>query len=305
MRIREVQGIEFYSGSKEERLPDFAPDFPYIASKVELDKQAGHFVPWHWHKAVELFYMEKGILEYNTPEGKIIFPEGSGGMVNSNVLHMTRTAKTGEGSIQLLHIFDVSLLAGAQGTRIEQKYIMPIVTAPQIEIIALYPEDPKQADIIRQIRKAFRISRKESGYEIKLREALSRIWLQLFEQSGRIMEKESKRNKNSDKIKLMLIYIHEHYSEKISVPELAASAYLSERDCFRVFHDCLHMTPVEYIRSYRLQMACRMLERGNESVTAIGHACGLGNSSYFGKTFREYMNCTPLEYRKRWQNNNI
>ena len=230
MRIREVQGIEFYSGSKEERLPDFAPDFPYIASKVELDKQAGHFVPWHWHKAVELFYMEKGILEYNTPEGKIIFPEGSGGMVNSNVLHMTRTAKTGEGSIQLLHIFDVSLLAGAQGTRIEQKYIMPIVTAPQIEIIALYPEDPKQADIIRQIRKAFRISRKESGYEIKLREALSRIWLQLFEQSGRIMEKESKRNKNSDKIKLMLIYIHEHYSEKISVPELAASAYLSERD---------------------------------------------------------------------------
>ena len=50
-----IRGIEFCAGSREERLPDFAPDFPYIASRVEMDFYPERFVPWHWHSAVELF----------------------------------------------------------------------------------------------------------------------------------------------------------------------------------------------------------------------------------------------------------
>ena len=98
----------------------------------------------------------------------------------------------------------------------------------------------------------------------------------------------------------MMIYIHEHYDRKISVEELGASAFLSERECFRVFRSCLHMTPMEYMKNYRLQMACQMLARGQDSITEIAQTCGLGSSSYFGKLFREYAHCTPLEYRKKY-----
>ncbi len=110
--MKNIHSITFYTGSKEELLPDFANDFPYIASRAELDKYIEHYVPWHWHKAVELFYMESGSLEYYTPKGKRLFPAGSGGMVNSNILHMTRPIAQTEKNIQLLHIFDASLLAG-------------------------------------------------------------------------------------------------------------------------------------------------------------------------------------------------
>lgn len=48
-----------------------------------------------------------------------------------------------------------------------------------------------------------------------------------------------------------------------------------------------------------------MLAKGHESVTVISHACGLGSSSYFGKVFREYAHCTPVEYRKKWQDCDI
>ena len=120
-----------------------------------------------------------------------------------------------------------------------------------------------------------------------------------------MLSESGKYNKSNDKIKLMMIYIHEHYSEKISISQLAAAAYLSERECFRVFHDCLHMTPAEYIKSYRLQAACQMLARGNEPVTVVSHACGLGSSSYFGKVFQEYAHCTPSEYRRKWRNSDI
>ena len=300
--MKNIHSIAFYTGSKEEFLPDFANDFPYIASRAELDKYIGRCVPWHWHRTVELFYMESGSLEYRTPGGKMLFPAGSGGLVNSNVLHMTRPMSRTEPNVQLLHIFDVALLAGEQGSRIEQKYITPVTAAPQIEIIPLFPENAQEEKALRLILEAFRISGDAFGYEMKLREALSEIWLILFELSRPLREKPKVPDKNNDKIKLMMIYIHEHYQEKISIPELAAAAYLSERECFRVFHDCLHMTPMEYIRSYRLQAACRMLARGQEPVTAVSHACGLGSSSYFGKIFREYARCTPSEYRRKWQN---
>ena len=240
--MKNIHSIEFYTGSKEELLPGFEKDFPYIASRAELDKYIGHYVPWHWHKTVELFYMESGSIEYDTPGGKLLFPAGSGGIVNSNVLHMTKAISQKEKNIQLLHIFDVSLLAGEQGSRIEQKYIAPIITAPQIEVIPLFPGNAEEERILKLLAASFRLSSDEFGYEIKLRE------------------------------------------------------------CYRVFHDCLHMTPVEYIKAYRLQAACQMLAKGQEAVTVISHECGLGSSSYFGKVFREYTHCSPTEYRRKWQN---
>lgn len=303
--MKVIHNIEFYSGSKEEKLPDFSNDFPYIASRVELDKYMGKFVPWHWHKAVELFYMESGELEYYTPNGKMVFPAGSGGMVNSNVLHMTKPNMENDKNVQLLHIFDASIIAGEQGNLIGQKYVMPIVAAPQLEIIALYPSDPIQAKVLERIEESFHLSKQDFGYEIRLREALSKIWLSLFELSRQAIEEKEEYDKRNDKIKLMMVYIHEHYAEKISIRELAAAAFLSERECFRVFHDCLHMTPIEYMRSYRLQMACQMLVKGDEPITYIGHACGLGSSSYFGKVFREYVGCTPMQYRCKWQDSDI
>lgn len=299
--MKNIDRIEFYTGSKEEMLPGFTSEFPYIASRSEIDRFIGRYVPWHWHKAVELFYMESGCLEYETPGGRILFPAGSGGMVNSNVLHMTRAMSQTENNSQILHIFDVSLLAGEQGSRIERNYITPFITAPQIEIIPLFPGDTEEDEILKLILGAFRIDNNEFGYEIKLRETLSEIWLRLFALSRPMLGHREEHNKRNDKIKLMLVYIHEHYPEKISISELAAAAYLSERECFRVFRDCLHTTPVEYIKSYRLQAACQMLARGQEPVTAISHACGLGSSSYFGKVFREYAHCTPSEYRRKWQ----
>lgn len=298
-RMNVVHNIEFRSGSKEEKLPGFSNDFPYIASRAELNRYMGGLVPWHWHKAIELFYMESGGLEYYTPKGKAVFRAGSGGMVNSNVLHMTKSGVKRDNNVQLLHIFDSSVIAGEQGSLIGRKYVMPIVAAPQLEIIALYPDDPGQAKVLELIEKSFRIPRQDFGYEIRLREALSEIWLSLFELSRQAMDEREEYDKRDDKIKLMMIYIHEHYADKIEVRELAAAAFLSERECFRVFRDCLHMTPTEYMRSYRLQMACQMLAKGDEPITGIGRACGLGSSSYFGKVFREYMGCTPLQYRCR------
>lgn len=299
--MKNIHEIAFHPGSREELLPDFAADFHYIASRAEMDCYIGRSAPWHWHKAVEIFYMESGSLTYYTPGGAMYFPTGSGGMINSNVLHMTKAMSRTEENVPLLHLFDPSLIAGEQGSRIEQRYVTPVTTASQLEILPLFPENPAQKKILDQILHAFRLSDAAPGYEIRLREALSEIWLLLFEEARPLLEKKQGAGKSSESIKQMMVYVHEHYSEKISVAQIAEAAFLSERECFRLFRDCLHMTPAEYIKSYRLQKACQMLAGTSEPLTVVSQACGLGSSSYFGKVFREHAHCTPSEYRQKWQ----
>lgn len=300
-----IHSIELRAGTKEEILPDFSPDFPYIASRSEIDKFAGRFVPWHWHKEIELFYIQCGAVEYYTPQGKTVFPEGSAGLVNSNILHMTRMPDGIPHTSSPLHLFDASFLGGQQGSRIEQKYITPLIASPHIEIIPLMPDVPKEAALIDVIRDSFSILPEEYGYEMKLRSVLSEIWCRFLSFAEPLRDSKAANNKTNDKLKMMMVYIHEHFSEKITVAEIAAAAFISERECFRAFQECLHITPVEYLKGYRIQNACHMLATGRESITTISHACGLGSSSYFGKVFREKVGCTPLEYRRIWQDNDI
>ncbi|HJB35187.1 MAG TPA: helix-turn-helix transcriptional regulator [Candidatus Blautia merdipullorum] len=55
--------------------------------------------------------------------------------------------------------------------------------------------------------------------------------------------------------------------------------------------------------SYCIQAARQLLADTQMPVTEIGYACGLGSPSYFGKVFRELTGDTPLQYRRKWQNN--
>lgn len=298
--MKKIQSIVITKESNEECLPDFWMDFPYIASCAELDKYDGATAPWHWHPAVELFYVESGTLEYTTPNGKWIFPAGSGGLVNSNILHMSKVVHSKEETMQLLHIFETDFLSGGQGNRMDTKYIHPLTSADEIEIIPLFPENIEQASLLSKIRAIFDLNENEWAYEFNLRQQLTEVWLELYEMSRSIIDKESIKKTTDDKVKEMMEYIHTHYQEKITVEQLASIANVSKRACFRLFQDNIHMTPLEYMTSYRLRKACAMLTETTESITQIAYYSGLGSSSYFGKMFREHFGCTPAQYRKNW-----
>lgn len=295
-----IRSIQLAGKDNEELLPGFSTDFPYIATRAELDLYLDSSVPWHWHPTVELFYMASGTLEYTTPNDKRIFPTGSGGLVNSNVLHTSRVLPSGEAAVQLLHLFEPELLSGGHGTRIHEKYIRPLTAAPGIELIPLSPDDPAHAELLQMIRTAFDLDENSWGYEFTLRQQLTDIWLRLFALARPALPERHKTTPTDDKLKAMMLYIHAHYPEPISVEHLAREAYVSKRVCFRLFQDNLHMTPLEYMTGYRLRKACRRLTETDDSITEIAYQCGLGSTSYFGKLFREHYDCTPLQYRQKW-----
>ena len=118
----------------------------------------------------------------------------------------------------------------------------------------------------------------------------------LVEQSHSVSSSNRNSAGGNDKIKLMLIYIHEHYPENLSVKELAAAAYTSERECYRIFREHLHTTPIAYLTAYRIQIACQMLAESKASITEVGTACGMGNS-IFKETYDVALDKNTYEIR--------
>lgn len=296
-----VSTVDLYPGSQEERLPGFTPQFPHLCSCSPLDSFPRRSAPWHWHKSVELFYVKSGALIYQTPGGQRLFRAGSGGMVNSNVLHQTKSVSSGEATLQYEHLFEPELVAGIPGGTVEQKYIAPLRDAPGLELIALSPEDPAQAETLRLLRESFALDEDAFGYELRLQAALSTLWLRLVEQVRPAPAASPAPDPASEKIKPMMLYIHAHLAEKLPIRDLAAAAFCSERECYRVFREVLHTTPAEYVQNVRLQLACKLLMETQDSATSIAQQCGLGSASYFGAQFRAKIGCTPTEYRKRWK----
>ena len=287
MRLNENTG--------EETLEGLSRAFPYTKSRAFLNR---YTVCWHWHKAVELFFVERGSLEYETPHGRMAFPAGSGGFVNTGVLHTTRVRGDSCNTIQLLHIFHASLLYGSPDGRIYQKYFSPILTAPQIEVIPLYPDNPGHTAVLEKLKSSFAISEHEFIYELMLRDVLTQIWSGLLELLPPAAELAAE---SSEKIKRMMRFIHQHYQERITVPDVAAAGCVSQRECYRSFQKFLHISPAGYIKNFRLQIACRMLSDGNDTITQISHDCGFGSSSFFGKVFLASLGLTPTAYRQKWQ----
>lgn len=227
--------------------------------------------------------MEKGALVYHTPGGQRLFRAGSGGMVNSNVLHRTQSLKNG--TALRLHLFEAELLAGVPGGTVQQRYITPLVQRPGLDLL----------------RQSLYLDEDAFGYELRLQALLSEVWLAFVQQLPQLAPAAPERSTASDKVKQMILFMTAHAAEKLSVADIAAAAFCSERECYRCFGTCLHTTPSDCLQNIRLQMASQLLLQTKLAVTDIAQRCGLGSSSYFGAQFRQHFGCSPTAYRAKWQ----
>lgn len=98
-------------------------------------------------------------------------------------------------------------------------------------------------------------------------------------------------------LKKMIRYIQNNYMESISLKQLSETANICEREVQRSFHNIIQQSPIQYLIHYRIEKACHMLDSGEESIIDISNSCGFSSPSYFTKTFKSIVGCTPREYR--------
>lgn len=92
-------------------------------------------------------------------------------------------------------------------------------------------------------------------------------------------------------------YMEHHYTEDITIEELAKISHYSKRHFMRIFHETYHTTPLNYIVSLRIQHACSLLKESRLSISNIALQCGFSDSNYFSRIFKKKTGLTPKQYR--------
>ena len=81
-----------------------------------------------------------------------------------------------------------------------------------------------------------------------------------------------------------------------SVKEMEIKLGFSRSSFNRKVNALLGMSPNEYLRKRRLDLAAQMLERNNGSVSDICYKVGFNSPSYFAKCFKEQFGVLPTDY---------
>ncbi len=258
-------------------------------------------IPWHWHDEFEFGYITGGSVAYRTSRRTITLHKGDGIFINSGVLHYLHPLEPFSDARLQTQFFDRTFLADAPGSLLDIRYITPVQEARLLDAIPFYRADPESRRFLERMQEGVRLCMdKGDFFELRLRSLFSELWETIYR---RAMESRNSAGGIRDymedgRIKQMILYIQEHFAEKLTVASIAASIPVSERECYRLFQNSIGVTPVEYLLSVRLQNARMMLMNTRKTVLDIAMETGFGSSSYFGRVFFRNYHLTPVQYRK-------
>ena len=283
---------------QREKLQGYDPGFPYTAIDCRFDGYSGPCVDWHWHATLEINICASGVLKTSTQRGEYIVREGDAVLVNANVLHRNEAYEGAPGVRVQTHMFDRSLVAAAELP--QRRYVAPVVECALLDALPLSRGEPRQRAVLEALDRAFEAASEEKdGYELEICGLLNRAWQGVYALALPVIgARQPLPRMETARLKQMLGFIRDHFAEDISPADIAASAGVCERECFRCFRQELGTTPLATLTDFRLRRAAELLRETDRSVSDIAAACGFANSSYFGKVFRRRMNLSPLAYRR-------
>ncbi len=107
------------------------------------------------------------------------------------------------------------------------------------------------------------------------------------------------RTKDIDKVRYAGELMTRNLESPPGIVELARQVGMCQSRLYRCFKEVYGVTPFDYLRHKRMEMASRLLEQGEMNVTQIAFAVGYSSLSHFSKAFRQYKGYLPGRYRKR------
>lgn len=102
----------------------------------------------------------------------------------------------------------------------------------------------------------------------------------------------------SELVSQVVSYINHHYSESLSLEQLAKQFYVSKYHLSHEFQRLVGTSVCRYIRKKRLMIARQLLSEG-EKPNEVYSRCGFGDYVAFYKAFKSEYGVSPREYEKR------
>lgn len=99
-------------------------------------------------------------------------------------------------------------------------------------------------------------------------------------------------------VRAVIAFIAEHYTDPLSLDDLAAMAGMSRRPFARMFREVAGLALRDYLRNLRVERARQLLLGSTLSLTEIAQESGFYDLPHFDKAFRRRFRLSPSDYRR-------
>lgn len=270
-------------------------DFPVLLRKNTFDFDCRpSLAQSHWHHDVEFIAVIEGSILYNVNGEIIRMCAGEGIFVNAQQFHYILSD---DGAYSQFYCAVLHPMLLCSSHRVEKLYVQPVLENESIPYLHLKNSVPWQAEVLRYIGEIYEKSRSEVA-ELRIQRQFMKLWELIYENVGDKSGKDTVLNWQLSILKNMIMYIHEHYQEKLTLEDVCKVGNVGKTTCTAIFKKYVGCTPNAFLTEFRLQKAAELLRETDMSITEIAYETGFSGASYFAETFRGSFGCSPREYRE-------
>lgn len=164
---------------------------------------------------------------------------------------------------------------------------------PFDKITCFHSENPKYFE--RKFTELYDVwTKKQVGFEMECKSIIYKILARIEQE---IAEKQMVNS--HDKIHEAIEYMHENFTDNsMSVGALAKMCNMSDTYFRKLFVEIFNITPIDYIKSLKINYAQELLRSGYYNVREVSEKCGFNNVFYFSSFMKKETGKTPNELRK-------
>lgn len=279
--------------------PDVEENAAPFYAKSGLSEGIRNKIPMtHWHDEPEWITILEGTMDFQVNETIFHLEKGDSIMILPEAIH--RNLPMPKDTDFLRIVLNRRLLT--QDSDVYRALIRPLLETKSTDYFYVphtMEGASEVASLLVQLKKLGESEEKEAPLKI-----ISFVHLLLYHMTKMFPpEKIFPEPASTDRLaqKDMVEYIRHHYSERITLQDIANAGNVSKSKCGTLFDKYMGSSPVDYVNNYRLGVSKGLLEYEDSSIADIALSCGFSSQSYFTELFSKRYKMTPREYRQYYR----
>ena len=262
-----------------------------LGIQVSISALESPHQPLHWHEAMEILFCLNGEVTIH---------------VGHDTVHLSHNQLIVFDSKEVHSIHSGSNLYMFLCIHVDKKQLS--VYCPDLELYSikcrpLPLDDPKSTQYIHLCQLAHDLTRtnikdestsamRSDGTALLMLADLIRYFSVYSPPGTAVTQKQP-----NDTIREIITYVNEHYTEKLSLDDMAAQTGFSKEYFCRFFKQHMGITFLRYVNEVRISHAGRLLSATNLPVSEVMAESGFTNQTIFNRLFKELYGMTPLQSR--------
>ena len=269
--------------------------FYYKVFDINNHKPNHKYQKWHYHPEIELVYVSNGEGKRQVGLHLSNYSDGDLVLIGSNVPHTGFTEYFDQERKEVVIQFKPEFLGNSIENVFEFKKISKLLELSKQGLV-FYGETKKNIGI----------SMLGLQYESNFQQLLTLIRiLESLASSDEftILNKDDFSKSNSiienERINKIFNYIKKNYKDKVCLEEASNLICMTKPSFCRYFKKHTGKRFTEFLNEYRINNALKLLAQTEMDIKNICYECGFNNFSHFNRLFKNTLNLTPSEYRRK------